>query len=44
VNLGTGQTIHHYLSPGGHHITVTVTDSLGRSATDTIYVTVGGIG
>ena len=43
-NLGTGQTIHHYLSPGGHHITVTVTDSLGRSATDTIYVTVGGIG
>lgn len=42
--LGSGQTIHHSLSPGGHHITVTVTDSLGRSASDTIYVTVGGIG
>jgi hypothetical protein len=42
--LGSGQTIHHYLSPGGHHVTVTVTDSLGRSASDTIYVTVGGIG
>ncbi|HEX6654153.1 MAG TPA: hypothetical protein VF072_15515 [Thermoleophilaceae bacterium] len=42
--LGSGQTIHHYLSPGGHNVTVTVTDSLGHTATDTIYVTVGGIG
>ena len=42
--LGSGQTIHHYLSPGGHYVTVTVTDSLGHTASDTIYVTVGGIG
>jgi hypothetical protein len=41
--LGTGQTIHHSLSASGyHHITVTVTDSFGRSSSDTIIVSVGG--
>ena len=40
--LGTGQTITHALSdsPQVHHVTVTVTDSLNRTATDTITVNI----
>jgi Bacterial Ig domain len=46
--LGTGQTIQHKLTDyfcgiKEHHVTVTVTDSFGRSATDTITVNVGSI-
>ena len=46
--LGTGRTIRHKLSGSIcdtiiHHVTVTATDTLGRSATDTITVQDGGI-
>jgi len=46
--LGTGQTLTHTLSGSTcvifeHHVTVTVTDSFSRTATDTIVVNDGGI-
>jgi hypothetical protein len=46
--LGTGQTIQRTLTGGpcniaNHHVTVTLTDSLNRTATDTIQVNVGSI-
>jgi len=40
--LGTGSTLPHTLSAGVHHVTVTVTDSVGRSASDTITILVTG--
>jgi hypothetical protein len=46
--LGTGQSINHTLSGSiceivTHHVTVTATDSDGRSSSDTITVNEGGI-
>jgi hypothetical protein len=46
--LGSGQTIQRVLTGGpcyiaDHHVTVTVTDSFGRTATDTITVNVGSV-
>lgn len=46
--LGTGKTITHTLSGSTcvifeHHVTVTITDSFSRTATDTIVVNDGGL-
>jgi hypothetical protein len=46
--LGIGKTITHTLSGGQcvileHHVTVTITDSFSRTATDTIVVNDGGL-
>jgi hypothetical protein len=46
--LGIGKTITHTLSGGEcvileHHVTVTITDSFSRTATDTIIVNDGGL-